>query len=254
MRLLLLFSCQVVSDSLWPHGLQHARPPCPSRLLSSLNPCPLSLWCQPTISSSVVPFSSCLQSFPASGSFLMSQFFASRGHSIGASASASVLPMNIQDWFPSGWTGWIFLQSRGLSRVFSNTAVQKHQFFSAQPSVMVQMRLRKCKPCSQSHLISNSTLEPLLQIPLSNPLPRLGHIVDGRRLLCPSSPGKAIKLSFLLHPKLCFWDSVWHWCTEPSFQGQNQSKILFQYFVPRAEYHKLFNKIHVGFFKKRIAT
>ena len=129
------FSCSVVSDSLWPHGLQHARPPCPSpvpRVYSNL--CPLSRWCHPTTSSSVIPFS-CLQSFPASGSFQMSQFFVSGGQSIGVSASTSVLPVNIQDWFPLGWTGWIPLQSKGLSGVFSNTTVQKHQFFSAQLSL-----------------------------------------------------------------------------------------------------------------------
>ena len=130
------FSCSVVSNSLWPHGLQHARPPCPSptpRVYS--NSCPLSLWCHPAISSSVVPFSSYLQSFPASESFPMSQFFASGGPSIRVSVSASVLPMNIQDWFPLGWTGWISLQSKGLSRVSSNTTVQKHQFFGAQLSL-----------------------------------------------------------------------------------------------------------------------
>ena len=134
--LLSFFSRSVVSNSLQPHGLQHARLPCPSpspRACS--NSCPLSRWCHPTISSSVVPFSSCLQSFPASGSFLMSQFFASGGQSIGASASASVLPMNIQDWIPFGLTGWISLLSKGLSRVYSNTIVQKHQFFSIQPSL-----------------------------------------------------------------------------------------------------------------------
>ena len=125
-----------MSDSLWPHGLQHARLSCPSptpRVYA--NSCPLSRWCHPTISSSVIPFSSCLQSFPASGSFLMSWLFfdhSSGGQSITASASSSVLPMNIQDWFPLGWTGWISLQSKGLSRVFSNTTVQKHQFFGAQ--------------------------------------------------------------------------------------------------------------------------
>ena len=114
-------SLSVVSDSLWPHGLQHTRPPYPSptpRVYS--NSYPLSQWCHPTFSSSVVPFSSCLQSFLESGSFLMSQLFASGGQSIGVSASTSVLPMNIQDWFPSGWTGWISLQSKGLARVFSN--------------------------------------------------------------------------------------------------------------------------------------
>ena len=99
------------------------------------NSCPLSQWCHPTISSSVVPFSSRLQSFPASGAFQMSQFFVSGGQSVGVSASPSVLPMNIQDWFPLGQTGWISLQSKGLSRVFSNTIVQKHQFFSTQLSL-----------------------------------------------------------------------------------------------------------------------
>ena len=123
-------SCSVMSDSLWPHGLQHARPPCPSPTLRVYsNSRPLSQWCHPTISSSVVPFSSHLQSFPASGSFPMSQFFASGGQSIGVSASASVLPMNIRDWFPLVLTGLISLQSKGLSRVFSNTTVQKCQFF-----------------------------------------------------------------------------------------------------------------------------
>ena len=118
-----------------PHRLQHAKPPWPSPGPGVYsNSCPLSRWCHPTISSSVVPFSSCLLSFPASGSFQMSQFFTSGGQSIGVSASASVLPMNIQDWF-SWCTGWISLQSKGLSRVFSNTTVQKHQFFSTQLSL-----------------------------------------------------------------------------------------------------------------------
>ena len=116
------FSCSVVSDSLQPHGLQHARPPCSSptpRVYSNSHP--LSRQCHPTNSSPAAPFSSCLQSFPASGSFPVSQIFASSGQRIGVSASASVLPMNIQDWFPLGWIGWISLQSKGLSRVFSNT-------------------------------------------------------------------------------------------------------------------------------------
>ena len=133
---LLLFSNSVMSDSLWPHWLQHTRSPCPSlnpRVYS--NSCPLNHWYHLTISSSVIPFSSCLQSFPASGSFPMSWFFTSGSQSVGASASASVLPMNIQDWFPLGLTGLITLQSKGFSRVFSNTTVQKHQFFSAQPSL-----------------------------------------------------------------------------------------------------------------------
>ena len=132
---LLLFSRSVKSNSLWFHGLQHARSPCSSptpRVYS--NSCPLSWWCHPTISSSVVPFSSCPQSFPASGYFPMSQLFTSGGQSIGVSASTSVLPMYTQDWSPLGWTGWIFLQSKGLSRVFSNTTVQKHQFFGTQLS------------------------------------------------------------------------------------------------------------------------
>ena len=129
------FIRSVMSDSLWPHELQHARPPCPSqtpRVYSSS--CPSSRWCHPAISSSVILFSSCPQSLPASGSFPMSQLFASGGQSIGVSASASILPMNTQDWSPLGWTGWISLQSKGLSRVFSNTIVQKHKFFSTQLS------------------------------------------------------------------------------------------------------------------------
>ena len=122
-------------DSLRPHGLQYTRPHCPSPTPGVCsNSCPSSQWCRPTISSSVIPFSSRLQSFPASGSFPVSQFFASGGQSIGVSASASVLPMNIQDWVPLGWTCWLSLQSKGPSRVFSNTTVQKHQFFSAQLS------------------------------------------------------------------------------------------------------------------------
>ena len=128
------FSSSVISGSLWPQELQHARLPCPSPTPRACsNSCSLSQWCHPTISSSVIPFSFCLQSFPVSGSFPMSQFFTSGDQSIGV--SASVLPMNIQDWFPLGWTGWISLQSKGLSRVFSNTTVQKHQFFKAQFSL-----------------------------------------------------------------------------------------------------------------------
>ena len=124
------FSHSVVSDSLWPHGPQQARFPRPSPTPRACSKsCPSSQWCYPTISSSAIPFSSWLQSFPASGSFQMSQLFALGGQNIEGSASASVLPMNIQDWFPLGLTGWISLQSKGLSRVFSNTTVQKHQFF-----------------------------------------------------------------------------------------------------------------------------
>ena len=128
------FNCSIVSDPLRPHGLQHNRLPCPSPIPGAYSNS-LNQWCHPTISSSVVPFSSCLQSFPASGSFPMSQVFTSGGQSIRVSASASVLPMNIQDWFPWGLTGLIFLQSKGLSRVFSNTTVQKHQSFGAQFSL-----------------------------------------------------------------------------------------------------------------------
>ena len=123
-------SCPTLCDPM------NARPPCPSPTPGvHPNPCPLSPWCHPTISSSVIPFSSCLQSLPASGSFPMSQLFTSGGQSIRVSASASVLPMNIQDWFPLELTCWIFLQSKGLSRVFSNTTVQKHQFFGTQLSL-----------------------------------------------------------------------------------------------------------------------
>ena len=129
------FSHSVTSDSLQPHGLQYARPPCPSPTPGAYwNSCPLSQWCHPTISSSVIPFSQ-LQSLPASRSFPMSQLFKPGGQNIGVSASASVLPMNIQDWFPLGWTGWISLLSKGLLRVFSNTTVQKHQLFSTQLSL-----------------------------------------------------------------------------------------------------------------------
>ena len=129
------FSHSVVSDSLQPHEVQHDRLPCPSPIPGVYpNSCPLSQWCHPTISSSVIHFS-CLQSFPASGSFPMSQLSTSGGQSIGVSVSTSVLPMNIQDWSPLGWTGWISLQSKGLSRVFSNTTVQKHQFFGTQFSL-----------------------------------------------------------------------------------------------------------------------
>ena len=135
-KLIIQFSCSVVSDSLRPHEPQHARPPCPSPTTAVYpNSCPLSWWCHATISSSVVPFSSCPQSFPASGSFQMSQLFASGGQSIGVSGSTSVLPVNTQDWCPLGWTAWISLKSKGLSRVFSNTTVQKHQFFGAQLSL-----------------------------------------------------------------------------------------------------------------------
>ena len=136
------FSRPVKSDSLGPHGQQHTRLPCSSLTPGACsNSCPWSRWCLPTISYSVIPFSSRLQSFPASGSFQMSQFFASGDQSIGVSALASVLPINIQDWSPLGWTGWISLQSKGLSRVFFNTTVQKHQFFGALLSLYLPLYL-----------------------------------------------------------------------------------------------------------------
>ena len=130
------FSRSVVSDSLWPHELQHTRPPCPSPTPGvHSNSRSSNLWYHPTISSSVVPFSSCPQSLPASESFPISQLFTWGGQSTGVSALASVLPMNTQDWSPLGCTGWTSLQSKGLSRVFSNTTVQKHQFFDTQLSL-----------------------------------------------------------------------------------------------------------------------
>ena len=133
---LVQFSHSVVSNFLQPHEAQHARPPCPlptPRIYS--NSCPLNWWCHPTISSSVISFFSCPLSFPASRSFPMSQFFASGGLSIGVSALTSLLPMNTQDWSPLGWTGWLSLQTKGLSRVFSSTTIQKHQLFGTQLSL-----------------------------------------------------------------------------------------------------------------------
>ena len=131
------FSCSVVPDSLWPHEPQHASPPCPSPIPGiQPNPCPLSRWCHPTICPTIChPLLLLPSIFPTSGSFQMSQLFTSGGQSIGVSASTSVLPMNAQDWSPLGWTDWISLQSKGLSRVFSNTTVQKHQFSNAQLSL-----------------------------------------------------------------------------------------------------------------------
>ena len=144
------FSCSVVSDSLRPHGLQASRLPCPSPALRACSSsCPSSWWCHPTISSSVVPFSSCLQSFPASGSSPMSQFFTSGGQSVGVSALASVLPIYIQDWFSLGLIGWISLQSKGLSRVFSNTIAQKCQFFGAQLSLWSNSNIHTWLPEKQ---------------------------------------------------------------------------------------------------------
>ena len=156
------FSCSLVSDSLWPHELQHTRLPCPSPIPGVYsNSCPLSRWCHPTISSSVIPFSSHLLSFPASGSFQMSQLFASGGQSIGVSASTSVLPMNTQDWSPLGWTGWISVQSKGLSRVFSNTTAQKHQFFGTQLSKH-QFFGTQLSSQSNSHIHTFTSIHPFI--------------------------------------------------------------------------------------------
>ena len=141
-----------MSNSLWFHGLQHARLPCPSPTPGACsNSCPSSQWCHLTISSSVIPFSSCLQSFPASGSFPVSQFFTSGSRSIGASASISVLPMNSQDWFPLGLTGLISLQSKGLSRIFFNTTVQKHQFSGPIIAVVTKTSIRTESHTSKLH-------------------------------------------------------------------------------------------------------
>ena len=157
------FSHSVVSDSLQPHESQLARPPCPSPTPGvHPNPCPLSQWCHPTISSSVVPFSSHLQSFPVSGSFQMSQFFSPGGQSIGVSASTSVLPMNTQVWSPLGWTDWISLKSKGLSRVFSNTTVQKHQFFTPEAELFTDITL-SLKPPRTSWAFPSSHPIPDLQ-------------------------------------------------------------------------------------------
>ena len=168
--LLLLFSCSVVSDSLRPHGLQHAWPPClsPTPGVYS-NSCPLSQWCHPTISSSVVSFSSCPKSLPVSESFPMSQLFTWSGQSTGVSALASFLPKKSQGWSPSEWTGWISLQSKALSRVFSDTTVQKHKFFGAQPSSQSNSHIhtdpnrgKSILHCQQEHYCVNKKKDFLL--------------------------------------------------------------------------------------------
>ena len=162
-----------MSNSLWPHESQHARPPCPSptpRVHS--NSCPSSQWCHPAISSSVVLFSSCPQSLPASGSFPMSQFFTWGGQSTGVSASLSVLPKNTQDWSPLGWTGWISLQFKGLSRVFSNTTVQKHQFFGAQLSSQSNSHIRYVTTGKTTALTRWTFVGKVISL-LFNMLPRL---------------------------------------------------------------------------------
>ena len=185
------FSHSVVSDSTKPHGLQHARPPCPSPTPGAYsNSCPSSWWCHPTISSSVVPFCSCLQSFTASGSVPRSQFFSSHGQSIGVSAWASVLPVNIQDWFPLGWTGLIFLWSKGLSRVFLNTTVQNHQFFGARLSLwasLVAQRL-KCLPAMWETWVRSLGQEDPLEKEMATHSSILAWEIHGWRSLVAYSP------------------------------------------------------------------
>ena len=167
------FSHSVVSNSLWSHEPQHVRTPCLSRTPRVYtNSCPLSQWCHPTISSSVVPFSSCLQSFPASGSFQLNQLFVSGGQSTGVSASTSVLPMNTQNWSPLGWTGWISLQSKGLSRVFSNTTVQKHQIFSTSTFFIVQLSHPYMTTGKTIGLTRRTFVDKVMSL-LFNMLPRL---------------------------------------------------------------------------------
>ena len=161
-----------MSNSLWPHGLQHSRHPCPSPTPGAYsNSCPSSRWCYPTISFSVVPFSSCLQYFPASGSFQRSQFFISGGQSVGVSASASVLPMNVQDRFPLGWTGWISLQSKGLSRVFPNT--QFKSIHSSALSFLYSPTLTSIHDYWKNHSLTRQTFVSKVISLLFNMLSRL---------------------------------------------------------------------------------
>ena len=193
------FSCSVVSDSLWPHGLQHTRPPCPSPTPRVYpNSCPLSQWCHPTILSSVIPFSH-LQSFPASGPFQMSQLFTSGSQSIGVSASASVLPMNTQDWFPLGWTGWISLQSKGPSRVFSNTAVQKHQFVS-----IIKIYFKLCSS-------SPRTLHEIMQYFSSLSMP-MNHLDIVWKIQTPG-PRSGCDQAFSIFPSHLRW-LFWRWSSK----------------------------------------
>ena len=186
-----------MSDSLRPHGLQHAKLPCPSPTAGSYsNSCPYSGWCHPTILSSVVPFSSYLQSFPASGSFPMSPFFAPGGQRIGISALASVLPMNIQDWFPLGWTGWISLQSKGLSRGFSNTTLQKHQLFGTQPSSQSNSHIHTW-PLEKTIALTRWTFVGKVMSLLFNMLSRLVMTFLPRR--------KRLLISWLPSPSAVIW-------------------------------------------------
>ena len=212
-----------MSDSLRSHGLQHARPPCPSSTPGVYtNSCPWSQWCHPTISSSVVPVSSCLQSFPASGSFPVNQFFTSGGQSIGVSALASLLPMNIQDWFPLGWTGWISLQSKGLSRVFFNTTVQ---FSSSVLSVLYSPTLTSIHDYWKNHSFDQVDLNWQVTSLLFNLLSRLviGFLPRSKCLLIswlqlPSAvtlePKKIKSPTFPLFPHLfpMKWCGQMPWC------------------------------------------
>ena len=185
------FNRSVVSDSLWPHGLQHARPSCPSPTLGVYsNVCPLSRWCHPTISSSVIPFSFHLQSFPASESLQMSQFFASGGQSIGVLASASVLPMNIQDWFPLGWTGWTSLQSKGLSRSLLQHHSSKASILQRSAFFIVQL--------SYTYMTTGKTIALTFRWTFVNP--------------------KRKKLTLNIHWKDWCWSSstLAIWCEEPT--------------------------------------
>ena len=183
-----------MSNFLWPHGLQHPRLPCPSptpRACSSS--CPLSRWCHPIISSSVIPFSSCLQSFLTSGSFPVSQFFPSSSQSNGASISTLALPMNIQDWFPLGLTGYIFLKSKGLSRVFSNTTVHKHQFFGASAFFIVQL--------SHSYMSTTKTITLTSQTFVGKVMSLLFNILF--RLVITFLPRSKCLLISLLQSPIC---------------------------------------------------
>ena len=187
-----------MSDSLQPHGLQQTRLPCPSPTPGAYSDsCPLSRWCHPTISSSVIPFSSRLQSFPASGSFQMSQLFTSGGQSIGVSASASVLPMNIQDWFPLRWTGWISLQSKGLS----NTTVQKHQFCGAHLSLW---------PSSQSYMTTGKTIALTIQTFVSKVMSQLFNMLSRLviSLMVSSGTGRWLKIKASAYLGMCITSKV----------------------------------------------
>ena len=230
----LLVSCSVISNSLWPHGLQHAGLPCPSLSCGVCSDSyPLCWWCHPAISSAVTRFSSCLQSFPASGSFPMSWSFASGGQSIGASALASVLPMNIQGWFPLGLTGLISLHPKGFSRVFSSTIVQKHQFFSAQPSLWFNSHIHTCKSVSSVAQLCLTLFDPMdcrkPGFPAHHQLPELTQtharwigdaIQPSHPLLSPSPP--ALNLS--QHQSLSQWVSSSHQVAKVlEFQLQHQS-------------------------------